>query len=89
MDQSLDRLLTALDVTPHAFSVCRIQAGWRMTFPVFKVLTVHFVLEGIGYLQVGDAKPLPFAPSSVLVIPALQSHWVGDAGSAAGVGAGS
>ena len=86
MDQSLDRLLTALEVTPHAFSVCRIQAGWRMTFPVFKVLTVHFVLEGTGHVQVGDAEPLPFAPSSVLVVPALQSHWVGDAGTTASVG---
>ena len=79
MDQSLDRLLTALDVAPHAFSVCRIQAGWRMTFPVFKVITVHFVLAGTGHLKVGDAEPLPFAPCSVLVIPASQSHWVGDA----------
>ena len=83
---SLDRLLTALDVAPHAFSVCRIQAGWRMTFPVFRVITVHFVLQGTGHLGVGDAEPLPFAPSSVLVVPALQSHWVGDAGPAAGVG---
>ena len=83
---SLDRLLTALDVTPHAFSVCRIQAGWRMTFPVFKVVTVHFVLHGTGHLRVSDAEPLPFVPSSVLVIPALQPHWVGDARPAAGVG---
>lgn len=80
MDESLDRLLTALDVAPHAFSVCRIQSGWRMTFPVFKVITVHFVLAGTGYLKVGDAEPLPFAPSSVLIVPALQAHWVGDAG---------
>lgn len=79
MDRSLDRLLTALDVAPHAFSVCRIQSGWRMTFPVFKVLTVHFVLQGKGHLGVGDAEPLPFAPSSVLVVPAMQTHWVGDA----------
>lgn len=83
---SLDRLLTALDVAPHAFSVCRIQAGWRMTFPVFKVITIHFVLQGTGHLRVGDAEPHPFAPSSVLVVPALQSHWVGDAGPVAGVG---
>ena len=87
MDQSLDRLLTALDVAPHAFSVCRVQSGWRMTFPVFKVLTVHFVLQGTGHLGVGDAEPLPFAPASVLVVPALKAHWVGDAEPAARVGA--
>ena len=86
MDRSLDRLLTALDVAPHAFSVCRVQSGWRMTFPVFKVLTVHFVLQGRGHLAVGDAEPLPFSPSSVLVVPAMQTHWVGDAEPAACVG---
>lgn len=86
MDQNLDRLLTALDVAPHAFSVCRIQAGWRMTYPVFNVITVHFVLAGTGHLKVGDAGPLPFAPSSVLVIPASQPHWVGDAAPTADVG---
>lgn len=86
VDQSLDRLLTALDLTPHAFSVCRIQSGWRMTYPVFKVITIHFVLRGTGFLQVGEAEPLAFSPSSVLVVPALHSHWVGDAGSTADVG---
>lgn len=86
MDQNLDRLLTALDVAPHAFSVCRVQSGWRMTFPVFNVLTVHFVLQGMGHLGVGEFEPIPFAPSSVLVVPAMQSHWIGDAEPAARVG---
>ena len=58
-----------------------------MTFPVFKVLTVHFVLQGTGHLGVGDAEPLPFAPASVLVVPAMQAHWIGDAEPAARVGA--
>ncbi len=87
IDPTLNRLLTALDVAPHAFSVCRIQSGWRMSFPVFKVITVHFVLRGSGHIQAGGAAPLPFAPSSILVIPALQPHWVGDADRSAATGA--
>lgn len=87
MDQILNRLLTALDVAPHAFSVCRIQSGWRMSFPVFKVITVHFVLRGSGHIKAGGVAPLPFAPSSVLVVPALQPHWVGDADQSAATGA--
>ena len=65
---SLDRLLTALDVAPHAFSVCRIQAGWRMTFPVFKVITVHFVLQGTGHLKVGDAEQRSRDPRSTTAL---------------------
>ena len=86
-DPTLNRLLAALDVAPHAFSVCRIQSGWRMSFPVFKVITVHFVLRGSGHVQAGEAAPLPFAPSSILVVPALQAHWVGAADQAAATGA--
>jgi AraC family transcriptional activator of mtrCDE len=77
IEKTLDRLLTALDVAPHAFSVCRIQTRWRMEFPVFRMITVHFVLRGSGHLQIGEGVPLPFGPSSVLIIPALRPHWVG------------
>ena len=86
MRHTLDQLLTAIDVGPHVFSVCRIQAGWRMTFPVFEAMTIHFVLRGSGHLQVGGSPPMPFSPTSVLVVPARQSHWVGQAGSQAHVG---
>ena len=87
IDPILTRLLTALEVAPHAFSVCRIQSGWRMSFPVFKAVTVHFVLRGSGYIQAGETEPVPFAPSGVLVVPALLPHWVGDADGTAATGA--
>lgn len=85
IERTLDRLLTALDVAPHAFSVCRIEAGWRMEFPVFRMITVHFVLWGSGHLRIGDGAPLPFGPLNVLIIPALQPHWVGEASADAGI----
>ena len=86
IEQTLDRLLTALDVAPHAFSVCRIQSRWRMEFPVFRMITVHFVLRGSGHVRIGDGDPLPFGPSSVLIVPAHQPHWVGDADEDARIG---
>ena len=79
MKQTLDQLLTTIEVSPHAFSVCRIQTGWRMTFPAFKAMTVHFVLRGSGHFQVGASPPIPFSPSSVLIIPTQETHWVGEA----------
>ena len=83
MKQTLDQLLTTIEVSPHAFSVCRIQTGWRMTFPAFKAMTVHFVLRGSGHFQVGASPPIPFSPSSVLIIPTQENHWVGEAGAQA------
>ncbi|MBD8548810.1 helix-turn-helix domain-containing protein [Sphingomonas sp. CFBP 8760] len=80
MKRTLDQLLTTIDVDPHAFSVCRIQTGWRMTFPAFAAVTVHFVLRGSGHLQVGASPPIPFSPSSVLIVPTSEQHWVGEVG---------
>ena len=79
MNPTLDRLLSAIEVSPQPFSVCRIQSGRRMSFPVFTKITVHFVLRGHGQVQVGGAEPLTFAPSSVMIVPPRQPHWVGDA----------
>ena len=75
----LDRLLTALAVRLHAFSVCEIQQGWRLAYPSFEAITVHYVLKGAGVFSVGNGPWLPFSPQSVIVVPARQSHVLGEA----------
>ena len=80
---TLDRLLTALAVHLHSFSVCAVQRGWRLGFPAFQVITIHYVLRGSGAVQVGDGPWLSFGPRSVLMVPARQTHIVGEAGPAA------
>ena len=77
---TLDRLLTTLAVRLHAFSVCEIQQGWRLAFPAFEAITVHYVLKGSGALRVGNGPWLPFAPQGLIVVPARQSHVLGEAG---------
>ena len=37
----LDRLLVTLAVRLHAFSVCQIQEGWRLSFDAFDSITIH------------------------------------------------
>ena len=76
----LDRLLTTLAVRLHAFSVCRIGRARRLAFPSFEAVTVHYVLKGSGVLRVGSGEWLPFGPRSVIIVPARQSHVMGDAG---------
>jgi len=77
---TLDRLLTELAVRLHSFSVCEVQQGWRLAFASFEAITVHYVLKGSGALRVGNGPWLAFAPRSALIIPARQSHIVGEAG---------
>lgn len=77
---TLDRLLTAFAVRLHAFSICAIQQGWRLAFPTFEAITVHYVLKGTGAVRVSNGPWLPFAPRSIIVVPARQSHVLGEAG---------
>ncbi|MGI4942704.1 MAG: cupin domain-containing protein [Janthinobacterium lividum] len=82
-DDTLDRLLTELAVRLHAFSVCEVQRGWRLAFPAFAAITVHYVLQGTGAVCVGNGPWLPFAAQSVIVVPARQPHVLGEAGAVA------
>lgn len=80
----LDRLLAALAVRLHAFSVCEVQERWQLEFEGFEAITVHFVLHGAGSLSVGNGPWLPFAAGSILVVPPRQAHRVGGTGPVAG-----
>ena len=74
----LDRLLVTLAVRLRAFSVCRIQRGWRLNFSSFDAVTVHFVLRGSASLQVAGGSWQSFAPHAIIVIPPGQSHALGE-----------
>ena len=80
----LDRLLITLAVRLHAFSVCQIQRGWRLAFSPFEAITIHYVLRGSGSLRVGQGPWLPFAQHDIIVVPARQSHAMGEAMDVAG-----
>jgi hypothetical protein len=80
----LDRLLITLAVRLHAFSVCKIQRGWRLVFSPFEAITIHYVLRGSGSLRVGQGPWISFAPHSIIVVPARQSHAMGEAINVAG-----
>lgn len=75
----LDRLLVTLSVRLRSFSVCRIQQGWRLGFSPFQAITIHYVLRGTGSLRVGDGPWRSFAPHTIIVVPAQQSHSLGAA----------
>ena len=74
----LDRLLVTLAVRLHAFSVCQIQKGWRLCFGAFEAITIHYVLHGTGSVRVGEGEWVPFGPYSIIIVPARQSHMVGE-----------
>jgi len=74
----LDRLLVTLAVRLHAFSICQIQQGWRLGFSPFEAITIHYVLRGTGSLRVEQGSWIPFAPHNIIIVPARQSHALGE-----------
>lgn len=54
-----------------------------MAYPRFEAITIHYVLEGTGAFRVSNGPWLPFAPQSVIVVPARQAHVVGCASATA------
>jgi AraC-like DNA-binding protein len=76
----LDQLLTTLAVRLHAFSVCEIQQGWRLRVGPSEAIIVHYVLAGSGAVRSGGGPWIPFSPRSVIVVPALKPHDIGEAG---------
>ena len=74
---TLERLLKALAIRLHAFSVCEIQQGWQLAFPAFEAVTIHYVLKGSGEFRVGNGAWQAFAPRSIIVVPARQPHVLG------------
>jgi AraC-like DNA-binding protein len=65
----LDRLLITLAVRLHAFAICEIKLGWRLSFDPMQAVTVHYVLAGSGALRVGRGEPIAFMAHSMMIVP--------------------
>ena len=74
MPETLDRLLTTLAVRLHAFAICEVKEGFRLTFAPLDAVTIHYVLAGSGLLRVGGATPTAFSRHSVMIIPARRAQ---------------
>lgn len=80
----LERLLITLAVRIHAFAVCEIEAGWRLLFDPMEAVTIHYVLAGEGTIETGEGAGAPFAPHSIIVVPARVPQSLGEPDARAG-----
>ncbi len=75
---TIDRLLTSLSVRLHAFAVCEIKAGWRLTFDPMDAITIHYVLAGTGMVRVAGGVDRDYAAFSIIVVPARVAQSLGE-----------
>ena len=67
--KDLDNLLVSLDVQLHAFAVCEVEAGVKLTFDAMDAVVIHYVLQGAGYVEVAGARR-PIGAGAMAIVPA-------------------
>lgn len=77
---TLDRLLTTLEIRVHAFAMCAIKAGWRLLFDPMEAVTIHYVLAGSGSVRTIEGIDIAYGPCSIIVVPARVPQSLGEAG---------
>jgi AraC family transcriptional activator of mtrCDE len=65
-----DRLLNALSVDVQRCVVCSIPNNARARFEPVDAVTVHYVVAGTGFFQLGNEAALPLGPESIVIAPA-------------------
>lgn len=68
--ETLERLLTTLDVALHGFAVCNVDSDARLLFEPMDMIVIHYVLRGNGALESAGLVPIPFGPGHMLIVPA-------------------
>lgn len=71
--ETLDRLLTTLDVGATAVAVCEVADGWRLALDAMQAPLIHYVLEGEGRMRTADSA-VEVAPGSFVVVPPGKPH---------------
>jgi hypothetical protein len=66
---TLDRLLTTLDVALHAFALCEVQGGHRLVFDPMEAVVVHYVLAGEGTVRLADGAGAALRPDRLVIVP--------------------
>ena len=65
-----DRLLNALSVDVQRCVVCSIPNNARARFEPVDAVTVHYVVAGTGFFQLGNEAALALGPESIVIAPA-------------------
>ncbi len=68
--EALDRLLNTLSVGVQRCVICSIPNNAQARFDPINAVTVHYVVAGIGFFQIGNEEALAVGPESIVIAPA-------------------
>ena len=76
LSMNFERLLQNLALTVEPFATCGTAPGWRLGFPAWDMVALHFVMDGEGSLTDGAGKKQSLGPSTLVVVPPNSPHSV-------------
>lgn len=65
---TLERLLTTLDVRLDAMAVCEIGPTWRLRVDAIDKVICHFIVRGHGFLEYDDRR-IPLNAGTIVIVP--------------------
>jgi AraC family transcriptional activator of mtrCDE len=67
--QDLDKLMTTLDVTFVKLSECALAADARLAVARAAASTIHYCLQGAGFILLDDETPIRLTPHTLVIVP--------------------
>lgn len=84
----LDDLIQNLALRVEPFAICEVGLPGELVFPPSDAITLHFILDGRGYLAAPGRPPAPVSPYTLALVPRDLRHSMSAAeGTGSGEGA--
>lgn len=65
---TLERLLTTLDVRLDAMAVCELGSDWRLKVDPVDTVICHFIVRGHGFLEYENRR-IPLSAGTIVIVP--------------------
>jgi len=70
----LDNLFENLELKVDPFATCRLADGWKLRLPCRDWVTLHYILQGAGELELGSGERLPLTLNGLAIMPPGLTH---------------
>ncbi|MBU4530735.1 MAG: AraC family transcriptional regulator [Hoeflea sp.] len=72
----IEEILSSIVVDTNPFSLCELAPRSRLDMPRSQWVSLHYILEGAGTLEMSGHQPLQLSKGDLALIPAAQYHWL-------------
>lgn len=72
----IEEILGSIVVDTNPFSLCELAPRSRLDMPRSQMVSLHYILEGSGLLEMSGHRPRPMTKGDLALVPAAHYHWL-------------